>query len=153
MFLNSVLEKTLESPLDCKINQSILKEISPECSLEGLMLKLKLESFGHLMPRTDSLENPLMLGKIEGRRRRGRQRMKMVGWHHRLNGHEFEQTRGDGKGQESLGCCSLWGCKELDMTERLKHTSRETETENLILNCNCLNPLKLVVETPLFPSK
>ena len=91
MFLNSVLEKTLESPLDCKeINQSILKEISPECSLEGLMLKLKLESFGHLMPRTDSLENPLMLGKIEGRRRRGRQRMKMVGWHHRLNGHESE---------------------------------------------------------------
>ena len=67
-----VLEKTLESPLDCKeVNQSILKEISPECSLEGLMLKLKLQYFGHLMGRADSFEKTLMLGKIEGRRRRG----------------------------------------------------------------------------------
>ena len=75
-----LLEKTLESPLDCKeINQSILKEISPGCSLEGLMLKLKLQFFGHLMRRTDSLEKTLMLGKIEGRRRRGRQRMRWLG--------------------------------------------------------------------------
>ena len=67
-----VLEKTLESPLNCKrSNQSILKEISPGCSLEGLMLKLKLKSFGHLMGRADSFEKTLMLGKIEGRRRRG----------------------------------------------------------------------------------
>ena len=74
-----VLEKTLESPLDCKeINQSILKEISPGCSLEGLMLKLKLQYFGHLMQRADSFEKTLMLGKIEGRRRRGRQRMKWL---------------------------------------------------------------------------
>ena len=64
-----VLEKTLESPLDCMQNLSILKEISPESSLEGLMLKLKLQCFGHLMPRTDSLEKTLMLGKMEGRRR------------------------------------------------------------------------------------
>ena len=65
-----VLEKTLESPLDCKeINQSILKEISSEYSLEGLMLKLKLQYFGHLMQRIDSFEKTLMLGKIEGRRR------------------------------------------------------------------------------------
>ena len=65
-----MLEKTLESPLDCKeINQSILKEISPEYSLEGLMLKLRFQYFGHLMRRTDSLEKTLMLGKIEGRRR------------------------------------------------------------------------------------
>ena len=78
---------------------------------------------------------------------------EMVGWHHQLNGHEFEQTLGDGKGQESLGCCSNWGHKGLDTTERLKHTSRETEAQNLISNCNCLNPLKLVVEIPLFPSK
>ena len=64
--------KTLESPLDCRrLNHSILKEISPEYSLEGQMLKLKLQSFGHLMQRTDSLEKTLMLGKIEGRRRRG----------------------------------------------------------------------------------
>ena len=68
-----VLEKTLESPLDCKeINQSILKEISPGCSLEGLMLKLRLQYFGHLIRRADSFEKTLMLGKIEGRRRRGR---------------------------------------------------------------------------------
>ena len=59
-------------------NQSILKEISPECSLEGLMLKLKLQYFGHLMQRTDSLEKTLMLGKIEGERRRGRQRMRWL---------------------------------------------------------------------------
>ena len=61
-----------------KSNQSILKEISPECSLEGLMLKLKLQSFGHLMQRTDSLEKTLMLGKIEGGRRGGRQRMRWL---------------------------------------------------------------------------
>ena len=68
-----VLEKSLESPLDCKeINQSILKEISPGISLEGMMLKLKLQYFGHLMRRVDSLEKTLMLGGIEGSRRRGR---------------------------------------------------------------------------------
>ena len=73
-----VLEKTLESPLDCKeINLSILKEISPGCSLEGLMLKLKLQYFGHQMRRVDSFEKTLMLGKIEGRRR-GRQRMRWL---------------------------------------------------------------------------
>ena len=66
-----VLEKTLENPLDCEINQFILKEISPECSLEELMLKLKLQYFGHLIQRADSFEKTLMLGKIEGRRRRG----------------------------------------------------------------------------------
>ena len=71
-----VLEKALESPLDCKeIKQSILKEISPEYSWEGLMLKLKLQYFGHLMIRIDSLEKTVMLGKIEGRRRRGWQSM------------------------------------------------------------------------------
>ena len=71
-FWTVVLEKTLESPLDCKeIKQSILKEMSPGCSLEGLMLKLKLQYFGHVMQKTDSLEKTLMLGKIEGIRRRG----------------------------------------------------------------------------------
>ena len=72
-----VLEKTLESPLD-RFNQSILKEISPEYSLEGLMLKLKLQYFGHLMRRTDSLEKTLMLGKIEGGKIRGQQRMRWL---------------------------------------------------------------------------
>ena len=74
-----VLEKTLESPLDCKEVQSVhFKEISPGCSLEGLMLKLKLQYFGHLMRRVDLLEKTLMLGGIGGRRRRGRQRMRWL---------------------------------------------------------------------------
>ena len=78
-FWTVVLEKTLESPLDLRrSNQSILKEISPGCSLEGLMLKLKLQYSGHLMWRADSLEKTPMLGKIEGGRRRGRQRMRWL---------------------------------------------------------------------------
>ena len=68
----------MRNPWTVRSNQSILKEISPECSLEGLMLKLKLQSFGHLMQRTDSLEKALMLGKTEGRKRRGRQRMRWL---------------------------------------------------------------------------
>ena len=74
-----VLEKTLENPLDSRrFNQSILKEISPEISLEGMMLKLKLQYFGHVMQRADSLEKTLMLGGIGGRRRRGRQRVRWL---------------------------------------------------------------------------
>ena len=76
-FWTVVLEKTLENPLDCKI-KPVLKEISPEYSLEGLMLKLKLQYFDHLIQRTDSLEKILMLGEIGGRRRRGRQRMRWL---------------------------------------------------------------------------
>ena len=94
-------------------NQSILKEISPEYSLEGLMLKLKLQYFGHVIQRADSLEKSLMLGKTEGKRRRGWQGMR---WHHWLNGHEFEQTQGDVAGQRSQACCSSWVCKESDTT-------------------------------------
>ena len=88
-------------------DQSILKEINPGYLLEGLMLKLKLQYFGHLMGRANSLEKTLMLGKIEGKRR-GRQRTT-VGWHRQLNGHEFEQTPGNSEGQGSLVCCSPWG--------------------------------------------
>ena len=84
-------------------NQSILKEINPEYSLEELMLKLKLQYFGRLIQKVDSLEKTLMLGKTEGRRRG--QQDEMVGWHHRLSGHEFEQTLGDSGGQGSLACC------------------------------------------------
>ena len=102
-------------------NQSILKEISPEYLLVGLMLKLKLQYFGHLMRRTDSLGKTLMLGKIKGRRRRGWQD-EMVGWHHWLDGHEFEQVLGVGDGQGGLVCCSPWGLKWLDTTERLNWT-------------------------------
>ena len=79
------------------------------------MLKLKLQYFGHLMQRADSLEKTLMLGKTEDRRRRGATEEEMVGWHHRLNGHEFEEIPEDSEGQ----CCRLWGHKESDMTQRL----------------------------------
>ena len=95
----------------------IYKEISSEYLLEGLMLKLKLQYFGHLMQRTDELEKTLMLGKIEGRRRRGRQRM--VGWHQRLYRYQFEQAPGVEDGPGSPVCCSPWGHEESDTTERL----------------------------------
>ena len=97
--------------------QSIPRKINPKYSLEGLLLKLKLQYFGHLMWTTDSLEKILMLGRIEGRRGRGQQRDEMVGWHHWLNGQEFEQAPGAGDGQGSLAYCSPWGCKESDKTE------------------------------------
>ena len=77
-----VLEKTLESPLDCKEIQPVLKEISPGCSLEGLMLKLKLQYFGHLMRRADSLEKTLMPRRDEGQEEKGTTEDEMVGWHH-----------------------------------------------------------------------
>ena len=100
-------------------NQSILKDISPGISLERMMLKLKLQYFGHLMRRVGSFEKTLMLGRIGGRRRRGRQRMR---WHHRLNAFEFGWTPGVGDGQGGLACCNSWGRKESDMTERLNWT-------------------------------
>ena len=101
-------------------NQPILKEINPEYSLEGLMLKLKLQYFEHRMWRASSLEKSLMLVKIEGRRRRGQQD-EMDGWHHRLDGQEFEQAPGDGEEQGSLACCSPWFHKESLTTEWLKN--------------------------------
>ena len=93
-------------------NQSTLREMNPEYSLEGLMLKLKLQYFGHLMQIADLLGKFLMLGKTEGRRRRGSQRMR---W---LDGitDELRQTLGDGEGQTGLACCSPWGHKKSDMT-------------------------------------
>ena len=100
--------------------QSILKEISPGCSLKGLVLKLKLQHFGHLMWRTDSLEKTLMLGKTESRRRWWQD--EMVGWHHQLHGHEFEQSPGADDRQGSLAYCSSWGHKKLDLTELLNST-------------------------------
>ena len=96
-------------------NQSILKEIYPEYSLEGLMLKLKLQSFGHLMPRADSLEKTLMLGKTEGRGRRGQQRMR---W---FDGHELSYASSGRWGTGRPGVCSPWGHKESDTTEQLNN--------------------------------
>ena len=86
-------------------NQPILKEINHEYSLDGLMLKLKLQYFSHLMRRANSLEKTLVLGKIEGRRKRGWQRIR---WLDRLNEHEFVQTQGDGEGQGSHGVAKSW---------------------------------------------
>ena len=119
-----VLEKTLESPLDCKEIQPVHPKGDQSCvhwcSLVGLILKLQLQYFGHLMQRADSLEKTLMLGKIEGRRRRGRQKMR---W---LDGitdsmdmslSKFQELVGDRQG--GLVCCSPWGRKESDTTDRL----------------------------------
>ena len=99
-------------------NQSILKEIRPEYSLGRLMLKLKLQYFGHLMQRVNSLKKTLMLGGIGGRRRRGWQRMKWVdGITYSTD--VFEQATWDGEGQGSLACCGPWGHKESDMSKQL----------------------------------
>ena len=98
-----------------KSNQSILKEISPEYSLEGLILKLKLQYFGHLMQKTDSLEKTLMLGKIEGRGRRGQTEDEMVGWRHRLDGFKFEQAPvvGQGRWTEKPGMLQSMGSQRV----------------------------------------
>ena len=104
-------------------NQSILKDISPGCSLEGMMLKLKLQYFGHLIWRVDSLERILMLGGIGGRRRRGRQRMRWLdGITDSMDSRESEWTPGLGDRQGGLACCDSWGRKESDTTERLNWT-------------------------------
>ena len=127
----TVVLRILQSPLDCKENQIIIKEIYPEYSLEELMLKLKLQHFGSLFGSSDSLEKTLMLGKVEGRRRRGQQRMRWLEpplswltW--------FEQTLRDVEGQLSLEYCSPWGCKELDMTEWLNNCLQHIPTPTSI---------------------
>ena len=102
-------------------NQSILKEISPRCSLKGLMLKKKLQYFGHLMQRANSLEKTLLLGGW-GQEEKGMAEDEMVGWHHWLNGHGFGLTPGVGDGPRGLACCGSWCRKELDMTEQLNWT-------------------------------
>ena len=106
-----------------KSNQSIPKNISPGCSLEGLMLKLKLQYFGCLMQRTDSLEKTLRLGRISSwQEEKGTTEDEMAGWHHRLHGHGFGWTPGVGDGQGGLACCDSWGRKESDTTEQLNWT-------------------------------
>ena len=97
-------------------NQSILREISPGCSLEGLMLKLKLQYFGHLMQRADSFEKTLMLGKIEGRRRRGRERMRWLDGITNSMDMSVSKLQELVMDRESL-CCDSWGCKGLDTSE------------------------------------
>ena len=106
-------------------NQSILKEISPGCSLEGLMLKLKVQYFGHLMWRTDSFEKTLMLGKTEGRRR-GWQRMRWLDGI--TDSMHMSLSPGVGSGQGGLAYCSPWGSKESDTTEWLNWSELKTYT-------------------------
>ena len=103
-------------------NQSVLKEISPEYSLEGLMLKLKLQYCDHLMRRTDFLRKDPDARKNWRQEQKGMTEDEMAGWHHQLDGHEFEQALGIGDGQWSLACCSLWGRKESDTTQQLNWT-------------------------------
>ena len=126
-----VLEKTLESPWTARRpNQSILKEISPGCSLEGLMLKLKLQYFANtvgsntLPPDAKSCltgKDP-DAGKDWGQEEKRRTEDEMFGWHHWLDGHGFGWTPGVGDGQGGLACCGSWGHKESDTTERLNWT-------------------------------
>ena len=97
-------------------NQSLLKEISAEYSLEGLMLKLKLQYFSHLMQRANSLAKTLMLGKTWRQEVRGVTEDEMVGWHHQLDGHDFKKILGGGEGQGSPECCNSWSSEESDTT-------------------------------------
>ena len=123
MLLNCCVGKDSWESLELQreSNQSIQKEINPEYSLEGLMLKLK-QYFGHLMQRANSLEKTLMLRKIEGRRGKGLQRIRWWdGSMDKLNGHEFEQTSGNSEGQGSLACCSQWDLKS-DQTYQLNNS-------------------------------
>ena len=105
--------------------------VSVSSASQGLMLKLKLQYFGHPKRRADSLEKTRMLGKIEGRRRRGRQEDEMVRWHHQLSGHEFELPLGDGGGHRSLVCHGPWGHRELDTTWVWSLCSRPSQDNSL----------------------
>ena len=115
-------------------SQSILKEISPGCSLEGMMLKLKLQYFGHLMQRADSLEKTLMLGGIGGRRKRGWQRMRWLDGIIDSMDVSLSELREMVMGQGGLACCDSWGHKESDTTERLNWTETLCITMDSVCN-------------------
>ena len=103
-------------------NQSIQRKSAMKTDWKDWCWNWSSHIFGHLMRRADSMEKTLLLGKIEGTRRRQWER-EMVGWHHQSNGHECEQTPGDSEGQGSLVCCSSCGCRELDTTEQLNNNN------------------------------
>ena len=111
------------SPLDCKEIQPVNpKGNQPWIFIGRTDARLKLQYFGHLMRRASSLEKALMLGKMDGKRRRRTAEDETVGWRHWLDGRESEWTPGDGDGQGGLACCNSWGRKESDTTERLNWT-------------------------------
>ena len=120
-------------------NQSILKEINPGFSLEGLMLKLKLQYFVHLMRRADWLEKT-NAGRNWGQQEKGTTRDEMAGWHHGLVGYESEWIPGDGDGQGGLACCDSWGHKVSDTTEWLNWTERSTTLHGTKLRAFPLRP-------------
>ena len=122
-FQNTLLEKTLQSPLDCKEIQSILKEINPEYSLEGLMLKLNLQYFGHLMPRADSLEKTLILEKTEGKRKREQQWMR---W---LDSNTSPMDMSLSKRWEIVKDRGAWSATFHGVTESQAWLSNQTTTE------------------------
>ena len=125
-------------------NQSILKEISPEYSLEGLMVKLKPQYFGHLMWRTDSFEKTLIVGKIEGKRRRGQQRRRWLDGITDSMYMSSSKLPGIGDGQGILACCSPWGPKESDTTERMSWTELNSfQALSYIIFGQLRNPEKL----------
>ena len=125
-FWTVVLEKTLESPLDSKEIQLIHPKGNHSWIFIGRILEVKLQYFGHLIWRTDSMEKTLILGKDWRQEKKVMTEDEMVGLHHWLNGHEFEWTLGVGAGQGGLVCCSPWGHKESDVTERLNWTEQIT---------------------------
>ena len=123
--------RLLRVPWTARIsNHSILKKIGPEYSLKGLTLKLQY--FGHLMWSLWLIGKDLITRKDWRQEEKGMTEDEMVGWHHWLNGHEFEQTLGDGERQGSLACCSPWGYKESDMAERLNHNKWESNRHLLL---------------------
>ena len=150
-FWTVVLQKTLEGPLDARrSNQSILKEISPGCSLEGMMLKLKLQYFGYLIRRVDSLEKTLMLEGL-GAGGEGDDR-GWDGWMASLDRHEFGPTLGVGNGQGGLACCDSWGCKGSDMTKRLNWTFKMTLRWSIHIPVYLdIVAFPSITETPLTP--
>ena len=123
--------------------QPILKEISPGCSLEGLMLKLKLQYFGHLMAKSWLIGKDSDAGRDWGPEEKGTPESEMAGWHHRFDGHEFEWTLGVGDGQGGLACCSSWGWKESDTTEWLNWLNWMTVDVKKLFICLLSTPFIL----------
>ena len=142
--------RLLRVPLTARrSNQSILKEISPGISLEGMMLKLKLQYFGHLMRRGWLIGKDSDAGRDWGQEEKGTTEDEMAGWHHRLNGHEFEWTPGVGDGQGGLACCDSRGRKKSDTTEQLNWN-----WNNNLWCSDCLHPFvasKYRAWLPLLP--